>query len=269
MGYSQDEGYVPETIEQIMNWLREKVNELFSTNYTEANFVGTNWYKFSYAWAQRMQRNEVKTSEIFLKLQNYISVVSEKISRPVTTAPGIVEKMKDEGYIASVKPMTEADRGLVNIAVDVDDTKPDYPATKIAICNLISRITVGGTVTQGTEVESVVISNGQAFDYKFHLPNRIPTLLKLTVTESENNQHVVMNDEEVRDLLLQKISSIYSLGKNFEPQTYFTVDDAPWAGQVLLEYSLNAGVDWESEIYDSAFDALLTFDLDDVQVILN
>lgn len=269
MGFSQENGYTPETIEQLMDWLMVKVNELFSTNYTTATFAGTNWYKLSYAWAQRMQANEVKTSEIFLKLQQYIAVISEKISRPVNTRPGIVEKMKNEGYIASVKPMTGADRGLQNIAVDVDHTADNYPAVRLAICQLISRITVGGAVTQGTEVEPITISNGQTFDYKFHLPNRIPVLLKLTVTESENNQNVILSDEVVRDMLIDKIAEIYSLGKNFEPQTYFTVEDAPWSSAVKLEYSLDAGLNWTTAIYDANFDDIFTFDRDDVQVVFN
>lgn len=269
MGFSQENGYTPETIEQIMDWLMGQINELFSTNYTTATFAGTNWYKQSYAWAQRMQKNEVKTAEIFLKLQLYIKVISDKISRPVNTAPGIVEKMGDEGYLASVKPMILADRGLVSICVDVDNTAPTYPATKTALCKLISRITVGGTVTQGTESEDVVISNGQSFPFKFFLPNRIPVQLRLTITESENNQKVIQDDETIRDFLIAKIKSIYNLGRNFEPQTYYTVEDAPWSEAVLLEYTLDEGENWTSAVYDSNFDDLFTFDLDDVNVILN
>lgn len=269
MGFSQEQGYVPETIEQIMDWLMGQINSLFSTNYTTATFQGTNWYKFSYAWAQRMQANEVKTAEIFLKLQKYISVISDRISRPVNTAPGIVEKMKNEGYLASVKPMTEAERGKISICVNVDETLPTYPETKLAICQLISRITVGGAVTQGTESEDIVISNGQPFPFKFFLPDRIPVLLRLTITESENNQKIILDDETIRDFLIAKIGSIYSLGKNFEPQTYFTVKDAPWAESVLLEYSLDDGANWLSVVYDANFDDLFTFDRDDVLVVLN
>lgn len=269
MSFSQDNGYTPETIEQIMEWLMGQVNNLFSTNYTTATFVGTNWYKFSYAWAQRMQANEIKTAEIFLKLQKYIEVISEKISRPVNTAPGIIEKMLSEGFKASVKPIANVDAGLVSICVDTDDSAPDYPIKKQAICNLISRITVGGTVSQGTETENIVISNGQSFPFKFFLPNRIAALLRLTITESENNQKVIPGDEVIRDFLISKIESIYALGKNFEPQTYFTTEDAPWSQAVLLEYSINSGASWSSSVYDADFKDIFTFDLDDVSIILN
>lgn len=268
MGFSQENGYIPESVEQIIDWLRVKVNELFNTSYTPETFEGTNWYKMSYAWAQRMQESEIKTAEIFLKLQQYIAFIQDRISRPVNTAPGIVEKMKAEGWEASVKPVTLLDAGQISIAVDVDETKPEYPAQKETILNLISQITVGGTVTNGTETGNVVISNGQSFEYKFFLPNRIATQLRLTITESENNQNTIPSDEEIRDLLVEKISSIYRLGKNFEPQTYFTVEDAPWASQVLLEYSINGGANWSDDIYDADFDDLLTFGLEDILVIL-
>lgn len=268
MGYNKDQGYIPLSIDTIMSDLRVKINEQFGTNYTQASFIGTNFYKYYYGLAQRMQQSEVKTSEIFLKLQDYISQTNEKISRPVNTNTGIVDKMAVEGYIASVKPMIVADAGMINICVDVDDTAPDYAATKLAICTLISQITVGGGVTQGDQSETLVLSNGQAFDFKFHLPDKTAIELRLTITTSENNQLALDTPEVIKQRLFDNLTERYRLGLNFEPQKYFNIEnDAPWAGEVLLEYSTDGGTNWSSDVFDANFDSLYTFGLDDIELV--
>lgn len=271
MSYSQENGYLPVSIETIMTAIMANINTQFqlSPPYTMDTFIGTNAYKYFYALAQRMQENEIKTSEIFLKLQQYISITNERISRPVNTPPGIVEKMKAEGYVASVKPMIDADAGKISIAVDVDETDPDYAATKLAINTLISQITVAGVVTQGDQTNSIVLSNGQSFTFKYFLPDRIPVLLRLTITLSENNQLTVGNPDETKLKLLSNILSRYSLGKNFEPQRYFSVVDAPWASVIKLEWSDDDGANYYTTVFDAEFDELFTFGLEDIELVEN
>ena len=268
MGYAQDSGYTPSDIETIMTNIMTNINSQFGTTYTYESFVGTNFYKYFYALAQELQENDVKTSEIFLKLQGYFDVINAMISRPVVTNPGLVDKFKSEGYVASVKPMIDADAGKIHICVDTDETADDYADVKEAICLLISQITVGGGVTQGTESEAIVLSNGQSFDFKFNLPNRIDVGLRLTITTSENNQVVIGDPDETKALLVSNIQSKYALGKNFEPQRYFTVVDAPWASQVLLEWTddvtdgeIDGSPTWNSTIFDANYDDLFEIDL--------
>lgn len=386
MGYSQDNGYTPTTIETIMLSIMNEINTQFSTSYTQETFAGTNFYKNFYAAAQEMQKNEVKTSEIFLKLQQYITETNQSISRPVTTNPGVLEKLASEGYIASVKPMIDADAGKSSICIDVFEgvqaegtatitnyanlvtgtpdsitvagvaftaqgsaatlgtatfqaatsnnataaslaiqinahattsplvqaytvgaivhfvakkggtdgnaltlaytnndanvgatvsgatlsggtADPDYAAKKSALCLLISQCIVAGVVTQGTESQAIVLSNGQSFDFKYYLPNRLKTSLRLTITTSENNQTIISNPDDIKLKLIDNIEAIYKLGKNFEPQRYFSTVDAPWASNVLLEYSLNGGATWLSAVYDAAYNDLLVVSLADITLI--
>lgn len=267
MGYAQDTGYTPATIEEIMETLMEGINAQFGTSYTYESFVGTGYYKTFYSLAQKLQENEVKTSEIFAKLQQYFVTTNELISRPVVTNPGILDKMAVEGYVASVKPMIDADAGKIHICVDTDETADDYAETKLAICTLISQITVAGAVTQGSEVETIVLSNGQSFDFKFNLPTRIPILLRLTITLSDNNQVVIGNPDDVRLALFNNINARYRLGKNFEPERYFGIVDAPWAESVLLEWSIDNGANWEDEVFVSEYNELYTFGLDDIELV--
>lgn len=267
MGFSLENGYIPATIEELMTVVMDEINVQFATTYTYETFVGTNFYKYFYSLVQRLQANEVKTSEIFLKLQDYFKTTNEMIARPVVTAPGLVAKFVSEGFIASVKPPIDADAGKIFVCVNLDDADPDFAADKLAAAELIRDSVVAGVVSQGDQVESLVLSNGQSFDFKFKLPNLIPVLLKLTIVTSENNQVVIDDPDEIKANLLSNINSKYSLGMNFEPQKYFSTADAPWAASVLLEYSVDAGANWETEIYEADYDDLFVYPLEDITLV--
>lgn len=386
MSFSQESGYVPVDIEAIMLDIMERVNTQFGTVYTAETFIGTNFYKFFYALAQELQENEVKTSEIFSKLTQYIALTNERISRPVVTNPGLIEELSDEGYIASVKPMEDADAGKIHVCVDVDDgdhasgtvtitdfaklvsgtddsvsvngtaftaqvgaatpgaatfqaatsnaataaslalqinshatvslvvraraagaivtitaihggvagnaialgytdndsnigaTKSgtaltggtdndDYDDEKLAIAEIIRDSTVAGAVTQGSETETIVLSNGQSFDFKFNLPERILVHLRLTLTLSENNQVIVGDPDETKALLLAQIQERYQLGRNFEPQRYFAQADAPWTASVLLEWSDDGGSTYYSTVFNADYNELFDVRLENISLV--
>ncbi len=387
MGFSQDAGYIPSDISTILLDVMANINTQFGTSYTADTFVGTNFYKYFYAIAQRMQENEVKTSEIFASLTQYFAITNERISRPVVTNPGLIEIMATNGYIASVKDMVIADAGKINICVNVDDgvhasglvtitsyanlvvTSGDtvhvgattftaqsgaatpgagtfqaatnnaatatslaaqinahatagalvfaqafgslvkiaaihggtagnaivltytdthseigatvsgsgtlaggtanaaYAASLLALCTIIKDSTVAGCITQGTETTTIVLSNGQSFDFSYHLPNKIALLLRLTTVLSTNNEVVILSVDAQKALLMANIAARYSLGKNFEPQRYFGLVDAPWASSVLLEYSTDNGTTYVSSVYAANYNDLFTIQLSDVSLV--
>jgi hypothetical protein len=267
MGFTKDQGYLPVTIDTIMAALMDEINNQFGTDYTAETFIGSNFYKYFYAAAQRLQESEIKTSEIFAKLQDYFDITNERIQRPVVTPPGLIENFLAEEWVASVKPMIDADAGKISVCVDVDDAGDNYDAEKIEICTIIKDSVAAGVVSQGTEIETLVLSNGQPFDFKFLLPDREEVLLQLTITLSDNNQVVILSPEEVKEILMDNIASKYQLGKDFEPQRYFSVVDAPWAAEVLLEWSDDAGANWHPEVFEAAFDDLFVILLENITVI--
>lgn len=267
MGYSNDNGYVATSVAELMALVMENINTEFGTSYTAETFEGTNFYKYFYAAIQEMQRNEVKTSEIFLKMQDYFNETNEKVLRPLVTPPGIIDALLEAGYTASVKPAENADAGKAFICVDVDDAADDYAETKLEICNLIKDYVVAGVVPQGTEEELIVISNGQEFPFRFNLPDRTDIKLRLTLTISRNNKSVIASDDDIKDTLLANIQAKYSLGKDFEPETYFSVLDAPWCSDILLEYSLDGGSVWLDDVYESEYDEIFDFDLTDITLV--
>lgn len=268
MGFASDTGYTPKTIEEIIDLLMAELNTQFGTTYTTETFIGTNWYKFLYVAAQRMQENEVKTSEIFQALQDYIATTNDRISRPANTPRGILGALETAGYIASVKAPLDADAGKVSVCVQLDNTDPAYATTKLAVNTLLSESVSAGIVTQGTESNNIVLSNGQSFAFKYNLPNKITPLLRLTTYLSVNNQSVILSPEAQKAKLMANIASRYRLGKNFEPQRYFNdVDDAPWASKVLLEYSLDSGGTWLSTVYSANYDDLFVINLANITLV--
>lgn len=385
MGFASESGYVPLSIETIMRTIMENINVQFGKSFTYETFVGSNWYKYFYALAQELQKSEVKTSEIFLKLQDYIAITNESISRPAVTPPGLIETLLENGFVASVKPPLEADAGKLFICVDLDDgvnasgnttitnfanlvsgtadtvrigvtvftaqagaatpgtatfqasssnnataaslaaqinshavagalvkatanaavvtiqalqggtagnaialsyvsngtigatvsgatltggtTRAEYAAEKLAVATIIKNSVAAGIVTQGTESTAIVLKNAQSFDFKFNLPTKINVLLKLTITLSENNQVVVLSPDSVKAILIANIAARYNLGKNFEPQRYFSLVDAPWASNVLLEYSIDAGVNYLTAVYNSDYNVLFNVLLANITII--
>lgn len=267
MSFSSEAGYIPYTFDQMVSFVREGVNAQFGTSYTEETFVGTNFYKYFYTLIQRLQENEVKTAEIFARLQEYFETTNEVLNRPNTTTPGIIDYFEDAGYLVSQKPVTEEEAGQLFLCVDVDDGAEDYAETKLEICNLIKDCVVAGVVTMGTESETLTLPNNQSFDFKFSLPDRVPILLRLTITQSENNLYPVQTTEWIKTRLKENIAAKYRLGMNFEPQRYFSVVDAPWAAEILLEYSLDDGDNWVSTVYDAEFDEVLDFADEDISIV--
>lgn len=267
MSFAQETGYVPVPIEDIMESIMEGINTQFGTTYTIETFVGTNFYKYFYALAQRIQENEVKASEIFTHLQDYFDFTNETILRPKVTPNGLIDTFAAEGWTVSVKEVIEAEAGQCFICVDVDEEGDDYAAEKLEICTLIKDNVAAGIITMGTETEALTLTNGQEFDFSFNLPDRVEVWLRLTVTLSRNNQVAILTPEEQKQALIDNIASLYALGKDFEPERYFTTADAPWASDILLEYSVDEGSNWETEVFESEYDDLFVVLLENITLI--
>jgi hypothetical protein len=389
MSFAQENGYIPSTISDLMGLVRLGVNEQLGTDYDAETFLGTNLYKYFYALIQRLQANEVKTSEIFLKLQQYFDVTNELITRPNTTHPGIRDYLTALGYLISTKAPLEADAGKIFICVDELDNhargmvtissyanlvsgthdsvtvgatvftaqtgaatagtgtfraatsnaetasslalqinahatagalvyawavdavvhvraiaggtagnaialaytngdanvgasvsgatllggytlatdEDDFDDRRLEICTAIKDSVVAGVISQGSEIETITLSNDQSFDFKFNLPTRIPILLRLTLVTSDNNQSVILSIQETTAKLFANINARYRLGLDFEPQRYFSVLDAPWARSVLLEWSENGGSNYYSTVRELEYNELFTFALADIEVV--
>lgn len=120
MSYASETGYVPMSFDEIMDYIREGVNDTIGTTYDADSFVGTNFYKFFYVLAQRVQEGEIKTAEIFAKVQDYFNAFDQTILQPKISASGLIDTLRNAGYAATIQPPDEWNAGKLNICVDVN-----------------------------------------------------------------------------------------------------------------------------------------------------
>lgn len=270
MSYSAENGFVPLTFAENMELVRAAINSEFGTTYTEESFVGTNWYKWAYSFCQRINLLNTKMSEIFAKLQQYITQTNLMVLQPTTTYDGLVQAFESEGFVVNPKPQDSTTMaGIMSLCVNLDDTDLDYETQKEAVLTLLDQYVSAGCFFTGTETGTIVIANGQAIPYAFHLPNRIPVLIKLSIETSSNSQDVAPPNEDIRIDFFEKLGERYRLGWNFAPDRLYTVADAPYAEDITIEYSVNEGSTWTSSVYASAFDDLFDFNLEDLTVLVD
>jgi len=267
MSYAQDTGYTPRTVEEILEAWRIEINDEWSLSYDAQSFVGSQYYKFFYRAAQMVQREEVKTGQTFQKLQDYFTTINDRIQRPTTTYPGLVEALEDAGYNSSMKPPSSVDAGTVFICIDVDDTDPDYATIKQELLELISTFIAGGMFFEGTEQGDVVISNGQNFPFAYFLPNRRRTYMRITLKKSDNSNIEIPDDVTLRTLVRDNVLARYKMGWDFEPERYLTQAEVLWAADLTIEYSFNL-IGWDTEVYQASFDDLLQVALGDIQIYI-
>lgn len=267
MSFEQENGYTPRTFDEFMEALRLGVNAKNSTSYTAETFVGTNWYKFFYPLVQEALKNETKAAEIFQRLQEYFQQTNEKILRPTVSYPGLFDAFGSQGFVISIRPPATSYAGILGVCVDTDESAGSFASVRLQICNLLKDYTAAGMVFDGSHVETLTLTNGQNFPFGFFTPSRVPILLRVTAIESENNKLPVPDDISLRQQVADLIKERYRLGFNFEPQRYANVDEMPWAGSVVLEWSTDGSI-WHDEIADLNFNALYTFNLEDIAVTI-
>lgn len=268
MGYTTVNGFTPDSVESIIDKFRVAINAEFATSYTTETFKGTKFYKFVYGLAQEINKNEITYAECFQKLQDYIIQTNAKINDQRTHRNGIVKYLASKNYLASLKPQTALEAGQVTVCVDVDDSDPDYATLKQQILDYLKDCVVGGIVCNGSETGTSVLTNGQSMPFAYDLPTKTDVYLKLTITLSKNTDIVAPADADIKALLLANIAERYSLGMDFEPERYFEVmADAPYASDILLEYSLDSGSTWDSVVYESLFTDFWQFDILNVSLV--
>lgn len=269
MPYTNKNGYVPHTMEEVMQLILLDINAQFNTSYSYDQFVGTGFYKFFYVLAQRIVALSVSFAEVYAKLQDYVRFMNEQINAPAVSPESALKILRTAGFTASVRPVTQDTAGELAFCVDLDDKLPNYAAQKQRVLDILKTCTAGGIYFAGTETGTSVLSNGQAMPYAFYLPTRYDVKLKLTISTSVSAGVSTPTTGEIKQTLLSNLSELYRLGINFEPEKYFTISrDAPYAAAVKLEYQKEAGGAWASSVYAADFKDLFVFDEENIDVVV-
>lgn len=257
MPFDLTNGYQPRTFTQLLDILVENVNSEFGTSYDSTTIIGTDYYKIGYSMIQMVMQAESYTAEISARMTDYIRTANEQINLPKSTIDGFVDGLKRELELDStIKEITDsAEAGYMFLVVDVDDSAEDYEEIKQKIVDRMHAWLTAGLYYNGAEEGVVVATNGQNFTYKYDLPTPVDILVRITVVASPNAKTPVFNENQVRDKFNANFAEFYRIGLNFEPEKYLEIArDLPFAADILLEYSLDDGANWESEPLEMAYD---------------
>ncbi|MDR2426817.1 MAG: hypothetical protein LBD46_06555 [Endomicrobium sp.] len=263
-----DNSFTPATFDELLQIVVKQWNTEFNTNYDVETFKGTNAYRFAYVFIQTQIEQQATIAEIYARLQVYFENINARINNPKTTNNGIIEAMRDKGYIGSVRENTQAQAGSLAVAVVVDTQADNYETKKSEILNIIKDNSVAGLFYDGTESGDLQLTNGQSITFAFTPSENIPTLLRITITYAKGSKYARISDDEVKEKLLFNLAALYNLGNDFMPERYFEINrDAPYAADILLEYSNSKTNNvFTSAVYTSAFTELFTFDPANIQV---
>lgn len=255
MAYDLINGYQPRTFDQLKAEMLAEVNEQFDENYDENSIVGTNHYKFFYGGIQLVMRAEAQFSEITARLTDYIRTSNEKINLPKSTINGFTAGLlapESEGGLglkSTIKDIINPDEaGYLFLVVDVDSEAGDYASTKQEIIDRMHAWLTTGLYYVGAETGERVAINGQVFTYAYDLPTPVNILVRITVRVSANFKTPVLNANQIRVIFNTNFEKFYRIGLNFEPEKYLEIArDAPFASDILLEYSEDSGSTWSDQ----------------------
>jgi len=250
MPFDLTNGYQPRTFDEIKAEMLAEINDQFGTTYDEETIIGTDHYKFFYGGIQLVMQAEAYTAEITAKMTDYIRTANENINLPKSTIDGFTQGiLRDLQLNSTIKEITDpAEAGYMFLVVDVDDEAEDYEDTKQEIINRMHNWLTTGLYYNGTEEGTKTAINGQVFTYKYALPTLVDVLVRITVTISPNANTPILNENQIREKFNTNFAALYRLGLDFEPEKYLEISrDLPFASNILLEYSEDAGSTWDDE----------------------
>lgn len=256
MAWDLENGYTPRTFNEIKAAMLAEVNTQFGTDYDEDTIVGTNEYKYFYAGIQLVMQAEGYTAEITAKMTDYIRTANEKINLSKSTIDGFIAGLLDELELNStIKNITSSvEAGYLLLCVDVDDEADDYETTKQEIIDRMHQWLSAGLYYSGSEAGTKTALNGQVFNYAYALPTPVDIIVRITVTASANAKTPILNENQIRAIFETNFAELYKLGLNFEPEKYLEIArDCPFASDILLEYSLDDGDNWDVEPFAMAY----------------
>lgn len=274
MSYDVINGYGKQTFPDLMKIMTDSINRHFDTDYTTDTVVGSNHFKFFYGGLQLVMETENKIAELGVKIADYIRTVNESIQAPVSSVDGTIQYFKKNlGLNVSLRAITDVSlAGKPKIAVDIDSASADFESRKQQIFDALRLSQTEGlywfnpsTTPADNEYrgESSAL-NGQAFPYAFYIPREVPIYVRIRVTRSRDNLAFQLNVTQIREIFESNFAKMYSIGRDFEGDTYLSTCDIKSAASIVVEWS-DDNINWSSAVREMEFDTKIT--LKNVEVI--
>ncbi|MFV0448057.1 MAG: hypothetical protein ACK5MF_06300 [Vibrio sp.] len=220
-------------------------------------FVASDEYKVYYAAAQIDMYADTVMAETFLKMSEFIQTANLKIENPTTTPNALIAGLREKfGLRSSVKQMIEADSGKMHVAIDY--TPSAQLNLKIAQY-MESSCVVASTYMVGDIEQDIVLSEGGVETYRWVKATEQEILFRIRIRLSRNSTSIVDTPETVVRLFLENFDSYYWVGMDVEPERYLEINrDAPYASEIITEYTLDGGDTWQTDPYISPYNIKFT-----------
>ncbi|UKA23394.1 hypothetical protein IHC92_20800 [Photobacterium damselae subsp. damselae] len=245
-------GYVPDDFNTVMDhYYKAFISQEGYETLTRSRFDASAEYTVFYASAQIDMSIQSMFAQTFEKVIDYLTKINLKIQQPATIPDAISESfMRNLGLDAKCKPMTLENRGKSHIAIDYE---PNADAN-YSIAELLKKHIVDGIVTVGDITQKVTFSNGTEGSFSWTRATIQKTLFRITIQKSRNSTYAVDTAERIIKKFNDNYERLYSMGLDIEPERYFEVErDAPYASDILTEYSFDGGSSWHSTPFKSEF----------------
>lgn len=260
MEWTSESGLKIDTYDEVMRVYLKKLNEQTGKSTTFEYFKSTDEYQILSIAAQEAINQQFGTAQIFDNVINYVFNNALEIGSPSTTISNVIPSIGDEfGFESAMKPMVEAERGLLHLAIDYTPS----PELNMKIANfLVSNNVVAGVLTKGDIVQSVSITDKQEFEMRWTAAKPIDIKFKLELTVSNNRRYAIADKDEIKSIFLANYQRFYSMGKDIEPELYFEIErDAPYCSDIVTSWSVDGGTTWNATVLHSAFDSKYLVDL--------
>jgi hypothetical protein len=278
--FTIENGFIPNSFEEELQNLIDRVNETFSENYVIDTFRLTDFYRIAYPIIQYMLLTQNNISVLLDYYERYIKTTNDKITRPITTNDGVIDYFDRNGYYLSFKQVTDPTAAyqtinglmdsviggtaftaenattvkneLVNIRTAAGNMficimpKDGTQYNKETVAKLLNDSMSIGNIYIGTETQSITLKNGINWEFAWSLPTEELLYIKAEIIISRNKKSYTQDtDDQIKEKIIKNIRTRCLLGEDFEPDTILQInEDLPYASAIKISWRTDQTDDW-------------------------
>lgn len=235
MAYSEEEGFVSRTVEEIKNSIRLAVNQETGSTYTEVTFTDSSWDRIANVLAQIMCQTEQTMSAGWDNVREYVGTINQVLGVPYASLLGLIDYFNNTLKIGTkIKQPTEEEAGQIFLALDL--TAEEFESRKDEITETLIDRSVLNYHFVGSQSWAVKLPNGQDWRFACQLAENVNVYLDIQITRSRRNESIALDADGVKELFLKNLKERLTIGDDGEWGKVLNLNDIPWAGNINIGY---------------------------------
>lgn len=235
MAYSEEEGFVSRTVEEIKNAIRLAVNQETGSTYTEVTFTDSSWDRIANVLAQIMCQTEQTMSAGWDNVREYVNTTNQILGVPYASLLGLMDYFTNTLKIGiKIKQPTEEEAGQIFLALDL--TEEEFESRKDEITAALIDRSILNYYFAGSKSWVVKLPNGQDWRFACQLAEDVNVYLDIQITRSRKNESIALDASGVKELFLKNLEERLTVGDDGEWGKVLNLNDIPWAGNITIGY---------------------------------